>query len=288
MGGPVVLGTGPDCGCRRPYGMKRIQLTRLAAIIVPIVACSLPPVTGAGETLLPLADDISGLFRLYLSAGSEPALLGGHGFVVETPTSGSVALTAHHVGGAVPIGPDAPGGISAYLQTPAAPTLTVRLGERFVIPGARTIDRSSSQADVAAFRIVDTERTAGRALQFADRRPPVGDTVWVLAVHLTIPSNFDPRAGPRRHPARVEVSHDSAFIYSYLESYNANLTSGAAVLDRDGRVVGINVGTLTATAATWESWRNRYGACCERARSGVVVGLAVNTASVKALLSRAR
>jgi len=121
---------------------------------------------------------------------------------------------------------------------------------------------------------------AARVLHLAHALPRVGDTVTILALHGAS-SVQNPLRGPRRHPARVAVSHDSAFVYVYLGSSAADLTSGAAVLDRQGQVVGINVGTLTMSASSWQSFRDRYGPCCEGATSGERVGLAVNVQSIR-------
>jgi hypothetical protein len=120
---------------------------------------------------------------------------------------------------------------------------------------------------------------ASRALALADGPPAVGDTVFVLSVHT---GNEGSLAG--RHPARVAVAHDSAFVYEYLQSKNPNGTSGSAVLDRRGNVVGINVGTLIMTPERWQSYRDRYAPCCSGMQGGEVVGLAVSARSMKTLL----
>jgi hypothetical protein len=166
-----------------------------------------------------------------------------------------LALTAYHVAGQTDGG--------AWLRSPIDPSVLVQLGDRVFIDGAATISASASQNDLAAFRVVDWKPEL--ALELASALPAVGDTVWVLAVHISDPANPHPLDGPRRHPARVDVSHESALVYTYLGSANSNFTSGAAVLDRDGRVVGVNVGSRVMNP-------------------GEVAGLAVHVVSIRRLI----
>jgi hypothetical protein len=97
------------------------------------------------------------------------------------------------------------------------------------------VTSADSQHDLAAFSVIDFDAT--RALELAAALPSVGDTVYVLAMHLG-DSSLD---GPRRHPALVVVSSNAELQYVYLASSNTYLTNGAAVLDRSGRVVGVHV-----------------------------------------------
>lgn len=199
---------------------------------------------------------------------------GGHAFLIDDGGP-PLALTAHHVAGDfVPsIGP------GPTLRSPVDSRISIRLGRRLEVPGARTIGTGSSQHDMAVFQVVD--RDASRYLRLAAALPAVGDTVWVLAVHTGA-------AGAGRHPARVDIVHDSLVAYSYLASANTNGSSGAALLDRAGRVVGINVGTLIVDAGRWQRWRERYGPCCDQPVGGEVVGLAVGLPAIRHHLAAAR
>jgi hypothetical protein len=164
----------------------------------------------------------------------------GHGFVLEREGKRPLGITAFHVAGPItnePSDPDAQV-TTALLHTIVDSSIMVRLGARFVIADAHTLSSTDTQRDVAAFAVRDF--IPSRALQLAAAPPAVGDTVYVLALHV----GNDPRSGPRRHPARVVASRDLELRYIYLASANSNFTSGAAVLDRDGHVVGLNVGTL--------------------------------------------
>lgn len=219
-----------------------------------------------------LDDDLRALLLVQGSAGYL-----GHGFLLHQPGAPNLAITAYHVAGAEPAQPLSPAG---RLQSPLDEDVAFRLGSRLTIAGARTIGGGGSQHDLAAFQVLDWE--ASRALTLAETLPAPGDTVFVLSVHV---GNEGSVAG--RHPARVVIAHDSAFVYEYLASRNPNGTSGAAVLDRSGRVVGTNVGTLVMTAERWQSFRERYAACCVGRTGGEVVGLAVGVRSMKSLLANA-
>ena len=211
-----------------------IRLSALA--ILALASCGSP----AAPTLDPIsAEETRPLFlfnRSALSAGYD-----GHGFVIQRDGQRPLGITAYHVAGSfVPTGPVDPAApqVTAWLRTIVDTPIVVRLGERLSIPGAQTITAGNSQHDVAAFTVLDF--IPARSLELATDLPPVGDTVYVLALHI----GDHPRSGPRRHPALVTVSTDTDFRYRYLLSANANMTSGAAVLDSQGRVVGLNVGTI--------------------------------------------
>jgi hypothetical protein len=226
---------------------------RLLALLVT-VACNAQGVTSfAGVS----NEEIRGLFYFYHAGSPVPS---GHGFLLLRPGAAPIGLTAYHVAGPIggaPSNPAAPQ-VLALLRRPVNELLTLRLSERIPIAGAQTIGAGESQRDLAAFTVLDRDSTQGFAL--ATQLPTVGDTVFVLAVHV----GDHPQSGPRRHPARVSASSATTLSYVYLASANANMTSGAAVLNRAGLVVGVNVGTLVNGAT--------------------VTGLAVHALSIAALL----
>jgi hypothetical protein len=244
----------------------------LGAVVVAASCASESTVPGHdGSTAVPSELRQLFLFHWSASAGGSPA---PHGFLLKRAGAAPLALTAYHVAG------DADRG--AWLRSPLDPSMAVRLGDRVFIDGAATIGANGSQKDLAAFRPIDWD---GRfALELASDLPAVGDTVWVLAVHMSDPANPHPFAGARRHPARVDVSHDAAFVYTYLRSANANYTSGAAVLDRDGRVVAVNVGSRVMNADAWQQYRDRYAPCCHAVGGNEVVGLGVHVHSIKRMI----
>jgi hypothetical protein len=150
--------------------------------------------------------------------------------------------------------------VLAVLRRPVNALLSLRLGDRVPVAGAQTIGSGESQRDLAVFTVVDRDST--QTFPLATQLPNVGDTVYVLAVHV----GDHPRSGPRKHPARVSASSATALNYVYLASANSNMTSGAAVLNAAGSVVGVNVGTLV--------------------NNGQVTGLAVHALSIAALLPK--
>jgi hypothetical protein len=212
-----------------------VTISRLAATLA-LFACA-PPSTQ--PKLDPISAEETAPLFLFSHSPSGSGY-DGHGFVIRREGRRPLGLTAFHVAGPVvtgpvdPVSPQATAWLRAIVDVP----VVVRLAERLPIVGARTIDGTDSQHDVAAYTVIDF--IDGRALELATDLPAVGDTVYVLALHV----GDHPRSGPRRHPALVTTASDTQLRYRYLLSKNANFTSGAAVLDRTGRVVGLNVGTV--------------------------------------------
>jgi hypothetical protein len=253
----------------RPW--PRCPIVALAAGVA-LAACNVPPTQFEPVP----ADEVRQLFLIQLRSGS----VAGHAFLLNRPGATPLGVTAYHVAGPIAQSTDPEGTPTAWLFSPVGQSAVLRLGARVPITGARTISSAGSQDDLAAFEVIDRDVT--RSLELAEDLPGVGDTVWVLAVH----GGDHPLNGPRRHPARVAVAHDSAFVYAYLASKNPDFTSGAAVLDRGGRVVGVNVGTLIVSADGWQRYRERYAPCCDGMSGGEVVGLAVGVRSVRLRLPR--
>jgi hypothetical protein len=236
--------------------MRRLPLLALLVAL----ACNAQQVTsfdGVSE------EEIRGLFYFH-HATNESTAPGpsGHGFLLSRPNAPPLGLTAYHVAGPIggsPANPAVPR-VLGVLRRPVNALLSLRLGERVPVTGAQTIGSGESQRDLAVFNVLDVDNT--QTFPLASQLPNVGDTVYVLAVHV----GDHPRSGPRKHPARVSVSSATALNYVYLASANSNMTSGAAVLNREGSVVGVNVGSLV--------------------NNGQVTGLAVHALSIAALLPK--
>jgi hypothetical protein len=207
-------------------------------------ACARPAPTA---TIFPFtAEETKQLFRLQWPNSSQFA---GHGFLLDRGSQRPLGVTAYHVAGPIP-GPipvPQPIGtavVTAALRHVVSPEIVIRLGERLPIAGARTISSGDTQHDVAAFEVVDWNPE--RALRLAAEPPSVGDTVFVLAIHYGSGGpDQHPLSGPRRHRALVRESTTTSFVFTYIGSANSNFTSGAAVLNQAGFVVGLNVGTNT-------------------------------------------
>ena len=219
----------------RSLRWDRLRKAALALAVVAASACS----SNEPPELLPISAEETRQLFLYSHLNSTG--YAGHGFVLEREGKRPLGVTAFHVVGPMTSEPtDSDAQVAtAWLRTVVDSLILVRLGTRLTVPGAHTLNGSDTQHDVAAFAVIDF--IPSRALQLAAGLPAVGDTVFVLAMHV---NTNDPRSGPRRHPARVLISSDTELRYVYLASANANNTSGAAVLNREGQVVGLNVGTL--------------------------------------------
>ena len=234
-----------------------------AAITPPLNLPGEPPAIDASD----LPDSLRSLFRVQMAGpynGPSP-----HGFLLRL-SDHTLAITAHHVLSSNDGDP-----VAAVLRSPFDSRLSLTLGRALPVTGAQTIGPGGSQHDMAAFQTVGELAGRGYYLELAQTLPALNDTVYVYAVLPSHPARY-------RHPARVVVAHDSALIYVYQDVTNANLTSGAAVLDAQGRVVGINVGTLDRmTPDRWDRYRSRYGPCCSGVSNGETVGLAVSVRSIR-------
>src|SRR5687767_3699999 len=198
-----------------------------------------------------------------------------HGFVVRVDDSAEpVALTAHHVveryrgenGAAV-----ARGVRHAQLVPAGSGAAPVVLGSMLPLTSARTIDGESWDRDVAMFSV--PRSSTAPALTLAPDQAVEGDTVWLLAAVRG--------SSERLHPAVVIISRDSAFAYRYVRLSDGSLTSGAAVLDRSGRVTGLNVGTVPVTPERWARFESRFPGCCEEVPADGVVGIAVGARALR-------
>lgn len=181
--------------------------------------------------------------------------LASHAFAVEAPgESRPVVLTALHVMDELikKRGIDATLANQGYTgrELPALVTQVVlydvfavnwilaELGEAgpmLVLPEARTgEDEPFSSRDIAAFRLRGAGRCAPRRL--AERRPEVGDPVWLAARR---------QGETARRPAKAVVVESTAetLVFRYQEpDLQAPYASGAPILDRAGDVVGLKVG----------------------------------------------
>jgi len=116
-----------------------------------------------------------------------------------------------------------------------APLGSTGANPMLVLPHARTSDEEPySDRDIAAFWLKDPEHLNPAPL--AHQAPVVGDPVW-LAVHIP--------GKPKQRTLKavvVEITKRS-LVFKYETSEEKKLyASGAPVLNKDGEVVGINIG----------------------------------------------
>ena len=106
-------------------------------------------------------------------------------------------------------------------------------GPMRVLPDARLEDPEPvSWRDIAAFDVSDASRLL--PVELGEAAPPVGDPVWLAA-----PCGNGSRS---RRAVVVELTGKS-FVFRFADlSEGTRYSSGAPLVDRHGRVVGINVG----------------------------------------------
>ncbi|MEP7242261.1 MAG: trypsin-like peptidase domain-containing protein [Gammaproteobacteria bacterium] len=191
------------------------------------------------------------LVRPEFRSGRE-SVFGGYGFVIRIESQ-VIMLTALHVmdeliklkavdataRNSSYSGEELPAHVSSVrlydvLRNPWALHELGNAGPMLVLPNARTADDEPfSSRDIAAFR-VSRPVNALNPLALADRAPEPGDAVWLAAAM--------PDQSRTRRAVCVE-STPGSFVFRYTEAKEmAPHSSGAALLDRDGAVVGINTG----------------------------------------------
>lgn len=107
-------------------------------------------------------------------------------------------------------------------------------GPMLVLPGARTGDEEPySKRDIAAFFIQDASLL--HPVPLATKTPGVGEPVWLVARSQEKPQQKLFKA------VVVEYTPDS-FVFSYEDEAIPKYSSGTAVLNKGGEVVGIVVG----------------------------------------------
>jgi Trypsin-like peptidase domain len=183
------------------------------------------------------------------------SFFGSYGFVVTAEDGGApVLLTALHVMDELirRYSTDCSVGNAAYTGRELAALVTEvqmydafapnwmvaeldRAGPMLILPQARLPDEEPySQQDIAAFRVERARRV--RSGRLASTSPQIGDPIWLAA-------NCGRSVGNAVLPAIVVEITERTFVFRFGEAIKPPpFTSGAPLLDRNGGVVGINVG----------------------------------------------
>ena len=157
----------------------------------------------------------------------------GTGFLVERLGTArkTYLLTAQHL---FPQSSAAlPSHVTSARCEPNASRRSYKTGAALTIPGAHPMGALSQLRDVAAFPVIGW--SPGLSLAAVNVRP--GDPVWLLA---RVKSGRE--TGTLLH--RAVVGRANGFLAYRFDDQSIGLdqTSGGAVLNRDGDVVGLNIG----------------------------------------------
>ena len=113
----------------------------------------------------------------------------------------------------------------------------IAIGPALAVPGAEPFALPDASTDISAFA-APSFLAMQRALELGADKPSVGDSVWVLArvVGGAPPTTL-------LHHGFVRRSDDQLLAYELdNNALNLTATSGAAVLNTHGQVVGLNLG----------------------------------------------
>jgi hypothetical protein len=172
----------------------------------------------------------------------------GTAFVCEYPEGkGHVLITAQHLfgpGGGLPakIAWNEMADKIKQVDGVSMHDPAVHLVSTNVVPieGAHALDQKGPDGDIAVFALLESKDRA--TLKLGDKTPKVGDPVWLYGC----------QAGGKTVellPAIVSLSTDKELDYTFDDkAIQMRATSGAPILDADGNVVAINIGSTTRRA----------------------------------------
>lgn len=213
------------------------SLAALALVLAAVSSAGAQPAPGE-----PLGVDRSACRPNFTFGGQ--TYQAGTAFLVEGGGQ-TYLVTAHHVfgqGGGLPVDiawQDLPARITGLRCQPLAGRRIWAAGAPLAIPGAAAGENEDALNDIAAFPIAIDAPMRGFVLKLAAEPPKPRDTVWLLASLAggAPPSQMLHRATV----AKVTANGGLIFLYD-----NPNLeiraTSGAAILNGNGEVVGVNFG----------------------------------------------
>jgi hypothetical protein len=183
----------------------------------------------------------------------------GTGFIVRLKQPGLYFLTANHL-----FGPDAglksqmpPDDIASYVKGVVGlsmqnPKETVWFPEFIKIADAGSVEDKAVNKDLAVFRRPDMPQL--QALELASAMPKKGDRVWIFARQRGDDA-------PSLLKAIVDEADYNQLNYIFDRSdFRLPGTSGAPVLDADGKVVGMNLAGGMTSDGHFKGWANPVSA----------------------------
>ncbi|HEX4304137.1 MAG TPA: trypsin-like peptidase domain-containing protein [Rhizomicrobium sp.] len=208
-----------------------------------IAACLLPLFAGCTQAQTVPDDAVKAAICRPLFQVDGAALDAGTAFVLDPGTAKPLLVTAMHL-----FGPD--GGLPEQIEwnalpgraisvdcTPLAEGSVLKGGAALALPGAHA-HAPGVLRDIAAFALNAAGPKPKSILHLADTAPRTGETVWLLAQAVG-----GAPATQLLHRAVVGHSGDDTLQYFFdNKTLELRATSGAPVLDGQGRVVGINLG----------------------------------------------
>ncbi|MFG1610172.1 serine protease [Actinoplanes sp. NPDC049265] len=193
---------------------------------------------GTIEDAVPPSVDLDAVFRPTFTT-TEGEIDAGSGFLIRWPDGPVLLLTAHHLLGTT-------GGMSReYTGAELAGVVTGVTAasvddENIEVASSTMVDLPEAvssdvdiRRDIAAFQVAGT--SGATVLELAAAPPKPGDRVYLLAE--------TDKPGSRIYPAVETAKRGTPYLqFEYDDEVTLKATSGAPILNSDGKVVGINIG----------------------------------------------
>jgi hypothetical protein len=190
------------------------------------------------EDAVPPTIDLDAVFRPSFTT-TEGEIDAGSGFLVRWPGGPVLLLTAHHLLGRTGgmsreyTGAELAGVVSGVTADSVDDeNLEVASNTMVDLPEAVSSD-VDIRRDIAAFQVADA--SGATVLELATAPPQRGDRVYLLAE--------TDKPGSQIYPAVETAKRGTPYLeFEYDDPLSLKATSGAPVLNSDGKVVGINIG----------------------------------------------